>query len=164
MAWRAALLTVAGMAGLGSVALAGSMAPGGQDASTPQGPAWIFQGDWLDAGADADGALWYVEQSASDFTAWPLRVIARAHHPRGGPHDWTHRELEIDCERHLYRILRTIRQGHAGPPDEPDERGGGGFQETVQGSGIERVKIFVCEGPDMLPGRRPPAEWTRNSM
>jgi hypothetical protein len=176
MGWRAALLIVAGVAGLGSVALAGRMTPGGQDnysrhdeaggdePSAAQGPAWIFQGDWLGAGADADGSLWYVEQIASDFTAWPLRVIARAHHPRGGPYDWTQRELEIDCQRHRYRILRTIRQGLAGPPAELGESGDAGFRETEQGSGIERVKIFVCEGPDNLPGRRPSDEWVGNSM
>jgi hypothetical protein len=182
MAQAASLLLAAGLAGLGAVTLAAGAAgdPGNSigynqsgadpaqeaDPNLVNGPVWIFQGDWLEAGADADGSLWYVETHASDFTAWPLRVIARAHHPRkpGAGHSWTQREMEIDCDRNLYRILRTTHQDRAGRPGEANERGNRAFGEAAPGSGFDLVTRFVCDGPDRLPGRNLNDEMVRNSM
>lgn len=165
------LLAIAALAGLASTGLAASWA-GGQDdqagetspAEAP-GPAWAAQGDWAELLPDAGGSLWFVDRAGSDFTAWPLRVIARAHHPGAqGRFSWTQREMEIDCDRHRYRFLRTIRQDRAGRTSEAAERGGGGFRSTEPESGPEWVTRFVCQGPGSLPGHVWPPEMVRNTM
>jgi hypothetical protein len=157
----ATLLTIAGVAGLGSVPLAAGMDQG----AAPERPDWVAQGDWAEVRADAEGSLWFVDRGASDFTAWPLRVIARAQHPAGHHrYEWTQREMEIDCDRHGYRILRTLHRDRAGRTSEVDERGDGAFRSTEPESGPEWVTRFVCQGPGSLPGHVWPPEMVRNSM
>lgn len=112
----------------------------------PLSPAWLADGSWVYAGEEVTGAVWYFEAMASDFTVRPHRVLLRTdeHFDPDSVHSDTARLAEIDCARHLYRILRTTHHDEAGRASEADESGDGRMVPVAPGSVFAQVEESAC--------------------
>ena len=114
-------------------------------------PGWVSQGSWATVGPDESGSFWYLEQARSKFEIRPLRALIRVDHAQDSttPYIWTERTAEIDCRRHLYRILRTTHEDRAGRRSESDERSGGRFVPVIDGNIFQGVEQLACS---LTPG------------
>ena len=112
----------------------------------PPRPAWLSGRTWLIAAEAETGAIWYFEALDSDFTVRPHRVLLRTDESGdpSSPHDNSERLAEIDCARHLYRILRTTHYDDAGRATEANEHGDGRLAPVPPGSVFAAVAETVC--------------------
>ena len=131
---------------LGNDVMAMDMEMGNVTEAAAPGPAWLSGRTWLWAAEADTGAVWYFEPLDSDFTMRPHRVLLRTDESDdpASPHDNSERLAEIDCARHLYRILRTTNYDAAGRATEADERGDGSMVPVAPESVFAQVEETVC--------------------
>ena len=111
------------------------------------GADWTRDTQWLEAGEDDSGSVWYLDPTRSDFSRTPVLAWIRVDHSgdRSIAHYWTERLGEIDCAAHNYRILVTTHSDRAGRLSSSDEGGPGSpFVEIIPGSIFEAVATLAC--------------------
>ena len=108
---------------------------------------WTRAPQWLKAGEDESGSVWYIDPTRSDFSRNRLLAWIRVDHSHDPSiaHYWTERLGEINCAAHTYRILVTTHSDAAGHLSSSDEGGPGSpFVEIIPGSIFEAVANLAC--------------------
>jgi hypothetical protein len=126
--------------------------------------------NWVEAGTDDMGSVWYVDVAGSGFEDSPIRFTVRVDHreDRTTTARETIREAEVACADHRYRIVRTTLYDAQGNGAEKDEGGPDGpFFDIVPDSIFSAVERVACglaqQGEETVAGREEPVRLAASS-
>ena len=103
--------------------------------------------NWVEAGTDDMGSVWYVDVAGAGFETNPIRFTVRVDHRADTTTTAreTIREAEVECAGHRYRIVRTTLYDAQGNGAEKDEGGPDGpFFDIVPDSIFSAVERLAC--------------------